>query len=107
MSASSTPTRWPMACRPSARLTAVVDLPTPPLPEATAIMCLMPATWITFRPAPGAGGGAAGAPLFHTGALRHRSAPRRRAGRRRSARLLRRQHGNDALHALHLAHDLL
>ncbi len=28
-----------------ARFTAVVDLPTPPLPDATAIMCLMP--WIS------------------------------------------------------------
>ena len=45
MSASRMPALSPMACRPSARLTAVVDLPTPPLPEATAIMCLMPATW--------------------------------------------------------------
>ncbi len=38
MSASSSPTLRPFACRPSARLTAVVDLPTPPLPEATAMM---------------------------------------------------------------------
>jgi len=36
------PTRAPSAARASARLTAVVDLPTPPLPEATAIMCLTP-----------------------------------------------------------------
>jgi hypothetical protein len=32
------PTLQPRAARPSARLTAVVDLPTPPLPEATATM---------------------------------------------------------------------
>jgi hypothetical protein len=32
--------------RPSARLTAVVDLPTPPLPDATAMMCLTPGTSI-------------------------------------------------------------
>src|SRR6185503_7522249 len=37
MSASSRPTRRPRSRRPSARLSAVVDLPTPPLPEATAI----------------------------------------------------------------------
>ncbi len=34
MSASSSPVARPLAARPSARLTAVVDLPTPPLPEA-------------------------------------------------------------------------
>src|SRR3954466_9169203 len=32
----------PMAAKPSARLHEVVDLPTPPLPEATAITCLTP-----------------------------------------------------------------
>ena len=36
MSASSSPTRSPCAASATARLTAVVDLPTPPLPEATA-----------------------------------------------------------------------
>src|SRR5690606_22187985 len=36
MSASRTPARTPWAARAMARLTAVVDLPTPPLPEATA-----------------------------------------------------------------------
>src|SRR5918993_4789467 len=41
MSASSRPTERPSICRPSARLQAVVDLPTPPLPEATAM------TWRT------------------------------------------------------------
>ena len=106
------PVLSPMACRPSARLTAVVDLPTPPLPEATAIMCLMPATWIAVPPAAGsrcraAAGRAPGARLLHPGAFRHRSAPRRGAGCCRPARLLRRQHGDDALHAVHLAHDLL
>src|SRR5690606_31585857 len=40
MSASSNPTRAPSAARASARLTAVVLLPTPPLPEATAITFL-------------------------------------------------------------------
>src|SRR6185369_17757925 len=44
MSASSRPVATPLAARPSARLTAVVDLPTPPLPEATAMMCLTPGT---------------------------------------------------------------
>ena len=42
MSASSMPTVAPSAASASARLTAVVDLPTPPLPEATAMMFLMP-----------------------------------------------------------------
>ena len=49
MSASRMPALSPIACNPSARLTAVVDLPTPPLPEATAIMCLMPGTWMVCR----------------------------------------------------------
>src|SRR5882757_8392881 len=42
MSASSRPTRKPRSRRPSARLSAVVDLPTPPLPEATAMTAAMP-----------------------------------------------------------------
>src|SRR5579871_1487383 len=42
MSASSRPTRRPRSRKPSARLRAVVDLPTPPLPEATAITAAMP-----------------------------------------------------------------
>ena len=44
MSASSTPTLSPRSRRPSARLTAVVDLPTPPLPDATAMMAPTPGT---------------------------------------------------------------
>ena len=42
MSASRMPTLSPRSRRPSARLTAVVDLPTPPLPEATAMMASTP-----------------------------------------------------------------
>ena len=42
MSASSTPTFSPRSRRPSARLTAVVDLPTPPLPDATATIAATP-----------------------------------------------------------------
>src|SRR5712691_6997477 len=42
MSASRMPAFSPMAAKPSARLHAVVDLPTPPLPEATAMTCLTP-----------------------------------------------------------------
>src|SRR5437588_1779284 len=42
MSASSRPTRRPRSRRPSARLSAVVDLPKPPLPEATAITAATP-----------------------------------------------------------------
>src|SRR5215472_7702367 len=44
MSASRIPTLSPSALRPSARLTAVVDLPTPPLPEATAMIASTPGT---------------------------------------------------------------
>ena len=59
------PTFRPRSRRPSARLTAVVDLPTPPLPEATAITastpgmpgCTLSAGWAWARAA-----GAAGAP---------------------------------------------
>src|SRR5512140_1935189 len=32
----------PSAAKPSARLQEVVDLPTPPLPDATAMTCLTP-----------------------------------------------------------------
>src|SRR6267154_2246086 len=42
MSASSKPTRRPRSRRPNARLSAVVDLPTPPLPEAPAITAAIP-----------------------------------------------------------------
>src|SRR5579863_635168 len=36
------PTFRPRSRRPSARLTAVVDLPTPPFPEATAMIAVTP-----------------------------------------------------------------
>ena len=66
MSASSSPTRWPMAARPMARLTAVVDLPTPPLPDATAMIAFTPGTraaWAGRGAPPSVGGGpAAGRP---------------------------------------------
>ena len=42
MSQSSNPTRWPLAARPRARFAATVDLPTPPLPLATATMARTP-----------------------------------------------------------------
>src|SRR6478736_4699501 len=42
MSASSRPTLSPRSRRPSARLSADVDLPTPPLPDATAITAATP-----------------------------------------------------------------
>src|SRR5438105_518755 len=41
MSASMRPTRAPRPCRARARLVATVDLPTPPLPLATATTCRM------------------------------------------------------------------
>src|SRR5579859_3069570 len=69
MSASRRPVLTPLAARPSARFTAVVDLPTPPLPEAMAMMCFTPGTsmrlgavgpWPVWGPvwAPVRGGGA-------------------------------------------------
>src|SRR3984893_9350183 len=42
ISASRTHTPQPSEASPSARLTQVVDLPTPPLPEATAMMLEIP-----------------------------------------------------------------
>src|SRR5206468_9797593 len=39
----------PTAAKPSARLHEVVDLPTPPLPEATAMTCLMPGMPAAFE----------------------------------------------------------
>jgi len=48
------PTRQPSAERLIARLTAVVDLPTPPLPEATATMRATPGMAI-LRAGPGVG----------------------------------------------------
>src|SRR5882672_1244095 len=49
MSASSSPTLAPLRPSAQARLIATVDLPTPPLPDATAIACLTPGmTWLGF-----------------------------------------------------------
>src|SRR2546429_9656931 len=44
MSASRSPTLAPESWREAARLTAMVDLPTPPFPEPTAITCFTPGT---------------------------------------------------------------
>src|ERR1700716_997659 len=51
MSASSTPTLAPERLSPAARFTATVDLPTPPLPDATAIVCLIPGIAMPWGPA--------------------------------------------------------
>src|SRR5215208_2789190 len=53
------PTFSPRALSPSARLTAVVDLPTPPLPEATAIIDATPGTPTVDSPPCRAGRGSA------------------------------------------------
>ena len=42
MSPSSTPTRKPRRLSPTARSPATSDFPTPPLPDITAMTCLMP-----------------------------------------------------------------
>ena len=42
MSASKRPTRKPILRKAMARLAVMVDLPTPPLPEATAMIFLIP-----------------------------------------------------------------
>src|SRR5258708_7203015 len=74
MSASSNPTVRPLAAKPSARLTPVAALPTPPLPDATATIERTPGTSARWSPRPRApgdvpgdvpgppGAGAAGAP---------------------------------------------
>src|SRR6266487_1091634 len=49
MSASRIPAFSPMAAKPSARLHEVVDLPTPPLPEAIAMTCLTPGMPAAFE----------------------------------------------------------
>src|SRR5215216_3393696 len=49
MSASRMPVFSPSAAKPSARLQEVVDLPTPPLPEATAMTCLTPGRPAAFE----------------------------------------------------------
>src|SRR5437660_259710 len=49
MSASRMPVFSPSAAKPSARLQEVVDLPTPPFPEATAMTCLTPGMPAAFE----------------------------------------------------------
>src|SRR5216684_5355566 len=49
MSASRMPVFSPIAAKPSARLQEVVDLPTPPLPEATAMTCFTPGMPTAFE----------------------------------------------------------
>src|SRR5215208_3511401 len=56
------PTFSPRALSPSARLTAVVDLPTPPLPEATAMIASTPGTPTVDSPPCRAGRGPAPPP---------------------------------------------
>ena len=47
MSASRSATLAPSACKAKAILTAVVDFPTPPLPEAIAMIFLTPGSGLT------------------------------------------------------------
>src|SRR6266702_37189 len=63
------PTLRPSALSPSARLTAVVDLPTPPLPDATAMIASTPGTPCMDAPR---GAPRAGAALALFRALAHR-----------------------------------
>ena len=119
MSASRMPVLRPIAWNPSARLTAVVDLPTPPLPEAIAMMCLTPGTPAMLRCPPACGwargGGAlaiaaraAGACLLHARVLEHVAAAWRcRGGRGGAALALGREHGHDTRDARKLGDDLL
>src|SRR5262249_43974913 len=54
---SRSPTFNPIAAKPRARLQAVVDLPTPPLPEATAMTCCTPGIPAVFVVAVASGWG--------------------------------------------------
>src|SRR5207244_7826887 len=58
MSQSHKPTRAPVCSSATARFAATVDLPTPPLPLATAKTCLIPGIRIAPMPAPAPAGGA-------------------------------------------------
>src|SRR6266568_3987416 len=58
MSQSHRPTRAPVCSSATARFAATVDLPTPPLPLATAITCLTPGIRAAPMPAPAPPGGA-------------------------------------------------
>src|SRR5258705_7431028 len=58
MSQSHRPTRAPVCSSATARFAATVDLPTPPLPLATAIMCLTPGIRVVTVAAPAPPGGA-------------------------------------------------
>src|SRR6266480_4558585 len=58
MSQSHKPTRAPVCSSATARFAATVDLPTPPLPLATAITCVTPGMWAAAMPAPAPPGGA-------------------------------------------------
>ena len=60
MSASSRPTRRPCAASATARFTAVVDFPTPPLPEATAT--IFDTSGSSIAPCPAGDGARCGPP---------------------------------------------
>ena len=49
MSASSNPVADPACARATARFTLTVDFPTPPLPEAMAMLCLIPFPFMVSR----------------------------------------------------------
>ncbi len=51
MSASRIPTRRPCAANAAARFAVIDDLPTPPLPEATAITRVVGSSWIALSSA--------------------------------------------------------
>src|SRR5689334_20537568 len=70
MSASSRPTRGVVRCRARARLAATVDLPTPPLPLATAMRLRIPGR-ASFGGGPP--GGCMGSSFAALGALTERT----------------------------------
>src|SRR5207248_2282824 len=57
MSQSHKPTRAPVCSRATARFAAIVDFPTPPLPLATAITCLISGIRVAAIPVPAPAGG--------------------------------------------------
>src|SRR6185295_1609582 len=82
MSASSTPTDSPFAFIPSARLAATVDLPTPPLPDATATIARTPgASALPAARGAAAGGGGSARPRLGGQYRGHRHHSRQRLDR--------------------------
>src|ERR1700761_6999158 len=97
MSASSRPTRAPWSAQARARFTATVDLPTPPLPEATATTLRIEPSglrlrrtacaWVSARSPPRQRGGESVLVVPHREAENHRGGKAARDGTQLAQRL--------------------